>query len=278
MNFAQPGPRGLRREGSRILGLTFALALGLAAVAQPAPEALIIAAAGTQAPTTPPAGCSTYDTTNTWNRFIEGFGMVSTGYESNNLWSLTGTAENVTPNGDSTALTTGKPAGACNQALKVVVPTDGTETYTATTNSLLIDLDTVQADLTLCLYVETGPDAGEGYSIVSYRGSATPSSSTGIRLQNTGGQIEIFARGAVNSSVINISAGQWYTVRLSFDTAQAAGGSSMTVWANGSAVGSVTFQRQAGTDLNFLFVGAPYDLTANESGTVWFDLIGIKIP
>lgn len=215
--------------------------------------------------------CSTYNTTNAWDNFIEGFQTPTTGYESN-VWTGVGTTANITVPADSSSLTTYKPDGACNQAFKLVVPTDGTETYIRGDLGASIDLDTIQTDVYFSLYVETGPDNSESYFIFGYRQSTTPSPSASIALGKTaGGQLQLTC-----GSSVNISAGQWYVIKWSFDIAQAVGGSSMTIWSNGSEIGSVTFQRAATTDMRYIFSGAIAGLDVNDSGTIWFDLIAIK--
>lgn len=221
--------------------------------------------AGSQKQTT--AACSTFNTTNAWDDFIDGF-QGATGYESN-TWTAQGTVANVISNANSSSLSTYKPAGACDQALKVILPTDGTETNARLDLGYILDLDTIQTDVYFCIYVETGPDAGESYVVYTYRTGAA-NDTLAVTLANTAGQLTLTPKDGIS---INISAGQWYTVKMSYTTAGP--GCSITIWSNGSQVGSTTFYRLGG-DMRYLYFGAPFNLDANDSGTVWFDLISIK--
>lgn len=223
------------------------------------------------------AACSTYNTTNAWDNFIEGFNVATTCLESN-VWTTNGTTANWTIPADSTALTTYKPAGACNQAVKLVVPTDGTETYLKADLGAAIDVDTIQTDVYFSFYLETAPDvAGETYSIFfcgpQCDGDIYLATDVQIRLFVAQPQIRVTSDDTTTWR--NISAGQWYVVKLSFGTSPTAGQSTFTLWSNNTQICSDAFDRQAG-DIRCLYLGAPYGLAANESGTIWFDLLTVK--
>lgn len=211
------------------------------------------------------AACSTYQTTNAWDDFIDGFQTATTGYESNG-WVGVGTTANIYPAADSSALTSGKPDGACSQALKIVLPTDGTETYARCDLGVAIDLDVVQTDLYFCIYIES---LEGNCQILSYRTSTTPSASYPVTLSST-------AIRAGASAEIPVASGQWYTVKLSYDTAAAVNGSVISVWSGGSLVGSASFTRSSG-DMRYLFLGGVVALDATtDYGTIWFDLVSVK--
>lgn len=224
------------------------------------------------------ATCSTFDTTNAWDNFIDGFQIATTGYESNvsySVWSEVGTTANIYEAADSSALTTYKPSGACSQALKFVFPTDGTETYSYANLGAAIDLDTIQTDIYFALYVETGPDNGEAVQIFSYRGTSVPGA-YGVTIDNSGGQLRLSTAGGSGSAYQNISAGQWYTIKLSYDTAVGEDGSALYIFSNGELVSSDAFTRAATIDIQYIFFGGVVSLSANDSGTLWFDLVSVK--
>lgn len=221
--------------------------------------------------------CSTYDTTNAWDNFIEGFQIDTSGYESNVLYSvwITNGVGNVNYAFDSSSLTTGKPPGACNQCWRIVLPTDGTEAWARADLGAAIDIDTIQTDLTISIYVESGPGTSKSYFIAIWGTSATAVSwAVGLDINNNAGQLQLRAR-ATSTVTVNISAGQWYTAVISLDTARAVGGSTLYVYSEDSLVNSGTFQRNA-SDIRYIFIGGPNSLDSGDSGTLDFDLITIK--
>lgn len=218
-------------------------------------------------------GCSTYNTTNAWDNFIEGFQAV-TGYESNG-WSHVGTSANITSNYNSSALTTYKPEGACNQCLHVVAPNDGTETFARMNLGAAIDIDTIQTDIYFSFYIQTGLPSDAQYCWIAGFGSTTAASSVGVAITNDLGVIKIRASAANNTTFRTISAGQWYVVKISLDTAKASFGSSYTVWSNGLQILSDTFTRAA-ADIQYLGLGAVLALDAGETFTIDYDLLCIK--
>lgn len=222
----------------------------------------------------PPSGgaCATSQTTNSWDDLLEGF-EDGDGYDV--TWTEIGTTANITEGADSASLTSGKAPGQCNKAWKLAAPTDGTATYARWDNGSTIDLDTVAVVISLQFYVEVEPDNNEGWSILSYRISTTPTSGAGAVLLKTAGGVLTVAGTGTGATGIAITGGQWYTLVFTLDTARAVDGSSLKVFANGSLVGSDLYQRST-DDLRYLYIGAPVGLAVNESGTIWFDLVSIK--
>lgn len=220
------------------------------------------------------AACSTTDTTNSWDEFLEGFQTATTGYEEAN-WLEVGTTANISPAYDSSALTTYKPPGACDQALRIIVPADGTETYSYVQLDQEFTLSVTQIDVYYSFYIESELATGKQVTQFSYRSTSTPAATQGVQIGNTTGQSWVFALGATNSSAINVSDGQWNTVKLSYDTAAAAGGSTITVFANGAVVGSETFTRSAEA-MEYLFFGGAVGVSTDEGYTVLFDVIAVK--
>ena len=220
------------------------------------------------------AACATANTTNAWDELLEGFNDVD-GKE--NTWADVGTTANITYGADSSALTTYKPTGACDKAWKLVVPTDGTETYSGWDRGSAIDIDTLAADIYLSLYVEVKPDANEYFNLLDYNVTSGVSEKGILLRSSAAAQLNVISAGASGSDAINISTGQWYVLKLHLATTAAE--STLTVWSNGALIGSVdTFTRSAGIDLRYIKIGAPFQLDANDSGTIWVDLIAIHTP
>jgi hypothetical protein len=222
------------------------------------------------------AACSTSQTTNAWDNFLEGFQNPTTGCDSN--WTQVGTSANIFTNADSSSLTKYKPDGACNQAVKFVVPTDGTETYLQMDLGAAIDVDSVQTDVYFSIYVETAPDNFEYIPILGMEYNANPYTRFGVQLAKVGGQLVLLPVDSAGADNISIATGQWYVCKLSYDTAKATDGSTFTVWSNGSQVGQSIFTRGGGgaADIRYIFLGPCYALDVNDSGTFWIDLFMIK--
>lgn len=224
------------------------------------------------------AAAQSSDTTNAWDNFLEGFQTATTGYESN-IWTGFGTTANISPAYDTTSLTTYKPPGVCNQSLHIVVPDEGTETYIRGDLGAgqIIDLDTIQTDVSLCFYLEANISGNlSSCPMFSFNADGGFGVYNGLEIQSASSTPQIRAHGTANSNWISIATGQWYTIVISFDTAQAAGGSNIKIWSNGSQVGSTqTFQRSA-VDLRYIFCGTHDGLDANEGFTADWDIIGIK--
>ena len=217
--------------------------------------------------------CATTDTALPYDHFLEGFQTATTGVNDGNAWTVaadvgTGTIDRYY---DTSALTTNKPNGCCDRAWRIVLPTDGTETYTTWDRGTNYTLN-VGGALThvFHLYVQTAPDPSETYSIYRY-GAAATGSGDSIQITNVAGTIQINASGQTNSSNITISTGQWYKVTLYQDTSYAGA----TSWISVDDGTQQTFQRTANYTVRYLSLGASSGLQANESGTFIIDLIAI---
>jgi len=223
-----------------------------------------------------PTACSTYDTTNSWDDFIEGFETATTGYESN-VWTKIGTTANINEVYDSSALTDFRPPGVCSQSLYVDIPTDGTETWLRGNLGYVIDVDTVQTDFVCSFYVVTGPGTNEALGLVGVGQFNTGASwVANIFLQNTAGQLNV--KCSFNATTINISAGQWYTAIISMDTARAATGSTFSLFSGGSHVGTTLTGQRGASDIGYLYVGGFTSVDAGDNATIVYDLIGINTP
>lgn len=219
--------------------------------------------------------CGTLNTSLTaTNRLLEGFQITTTGYEhiySAIGYTEVGTTANITPAADSTSLTSGKPTGACNQAWKLVVPTDGTHTYAQWDNSTEIDIDASGFTATFYLYIEVAPDATENYSVFRLSNS-TDSGVVSVTLNNTAGVVQVRAVGSTASNLINTATGAWHKIVVFLSTVT----SSCTIAVNDGT--AETFTRTSNRDVQIMRFGSPLSLGAGDSGTIWFDLIALGTP
>lgn len=217
--------------------------------------------------------CATSDTLLAHDELLEGF--EGDGYEL--TWTEGGTTANITEGADSSALTANKPLGACDKAWKIVVPTDGTETWATWDRGSAIDPAVNNIDSVFYFYVESGPDtATEEYSIFQIGGSssATPSSTSNTRiiLKNNAGNITIRASSSVNSAEITVATpAQWNKVAVHFNTT--AGSSTITL--NDGTPQSFT---RAATTVRYFHLGPGQGLDANENGTIWMDVVAVDTP
>lgn len=214
------------------------------------------------------ASCSKTDTTNAWNAFIEGF---ETGSYSN--WNLVGTTANITTNYDSSALTTGKPPGACNQCLKVIVPTDGTETYITNYLDASIVSSTWQTDVYFSFYVGAGPPDTKRY-VLFHCGTGNNAMSM-MSITNNGGQLYVQASATDATTWRPIDATAWYTAKMKYDTAGAAGGSHFLLWSCGTNVCDDAFDRPA-FNLQTIRLGGVSGVDSGEGGTYYFDNVLVR--
>lgn len=216
-----------------------------------------------------PAACATTQTTNVWDDLLEGFQDVD-GYD--NTWTQVGTTANITAGADSSALTTGKAPGQCAKAWKLIVPTDGTETFAYWDYGSSVNLDSQAMSVTCNLYIESAPLAADNYVIFSFRGTAIPGViGNMVLLQNVAGVVSLNCWG----QLVTVSAGQWYTVKITLATTAAS--STFEVWSQGSLTGSATVTRDTAT-FRYLFMGATRLLETDDSGTLWFDTVAINTP
>lgn len=220
--------------------------------------------------------CSTTSTTNIYDSLIEGF-EAEDGYDQ--TWTEVGATTNLVAGADTSALTTAKPPGNCDKAFKsVVLPMEGIETYSRTDVGL-IDLDTINVSIAFNFYISSGPDThGETYSIFGTSQTTSPfANGPNVRISNSGGNLLLDCIGASTSASITVLAGQWYTILITLDTAQAAGGCTFSIFSGGSQVSTTkTFQRLASNDLRYVFLGVPFSLSSGEDGTFYMDCVTVK--
>lgn len=223
-------------------------------------------------PTSVSIGCSSSDTTVPHDTFLEGFQTATTGYE--NTWSEFGTTANITPAGDSSALTSGKPTGACNQAIKFVMPSDGTETYIRWNRGSLLDIDSVGLDLVFYIYVEDliATDLQQYNMVVLSSGDTIGTYATYLALGRSGANTYLNANGADASANIIFTRNAWHQVNLHLHSI--AGGSYINV--DGGS--NQPFTRVVGVDFQYLWFGSVSGLAASENNTIWFDLICLNTP
>lgn len=223
------------------------------------------------------AACATSDTTLPHDFFLEGFEVATTGYE--NTWTAGGTPGGVTynPAADTTSLTTGKPIGACDQALRVTVAmADGNED-TIYWNSGGNDVDARAADFYFHVYIVTPPDGAEDLTIICGKNTTVPTSASGssfqLILKQSGGNAVLMARGTTDSAeVTGLALNTWHKVKMHIDPTAAS--SSMSV--NDDT--PVTFTRRTGVDPTYLHVGSADAATAGDSADFYLDLITVELP
>lgn len=218
------------------------------------------------------AACATSDTSLPHDTLLEGFQTATTGYE--NTWTETGTTANITEAADSTALTTGKPTGACNQAWKVVFPADGTETYAQWDRGSVIDVAVTAINVVFYLLVESPMDAGETSLILSGSETTNPSASQcfEVALGRTGSNTEVWAIGATAASKTVITTGAWHKIDVHIDTTAA----NSTISVDEAAPNS--FTRSSTWDVRYMNIGGVRGIDVNDNATIWFDVICVNTP
>jgi len=218
-----------------------------------------------------PTSCATTDTSLAYGHFLEGFQAATVGYNDGNAWtvdSVVGTGT-VSAYYDTSALTTNKPAGACDRAWRVVLPTDGTETYQVWDRGSSYTMGAAVLRIIFHLYIEVAPDSGENYPVFRYGSTAT---GTGyfVSLDNVSGTLQLTAGGQTTSSAITVSSGEWIKVMLYLDTSSAGDTSYLQV-----NDGTPAYYRRNTQNPRYVSLGASAGLVNNESGTFLIDLICI---
>lgn len=221
------------------------------------------------------ASCATTDTTLGRDQFLEGFQTVTTGVNDGNSWTYTevGTTANIDTYHDTTALTTGKPTGACDRGMRIVAPSDGTETYGQWNKGSEIDVDAGGLVVVFHIYVETALDDTES---VYVGGAVNGAGNTCffVNMRNSGGNTQLQTSASTVASWTTVSTGTWVEVKVTLDAAAAAGGCSVTY--NGASGG--TFTRIAARDLQTLKLGCVSGLESGDTPTFAWDLVAIDVP
>lgn len=221
---------------------------------------------------TPAAGgaCATSDTTLAHDTMLEGWGSGA-----ENTWTAWQNADSVAFNTsyNSSALTTGKPTGACDTAIEVAVSNTAGEESLYWNNGSAITLATTPTDFVFYIYITSGMDDGEVFTIVNINTGATGTGSVSafINLRNSSGTFQVQGEGNSSSAWASLTASQWNKVTVHFDSTAA------NCYINVNDGSNQTFTR-LGTTWQYIHIGAPYGHAANEACTYILDLFAVNTP
>lgn len=222
------------------------------------------------------APCATSDTTLPHDTLLEGFNVSSTGYE--NSWADGGTGTSCTfdPAADTSAFS-GRPVGACNQALKIthVAADAGEQTKFIDFGS--IDVDTINTDLRFYIVVTAIPDGAEAPRFISFTQTTSPNNVTDqsfrVVIEADGSNFKLAAAGTtVSSYFTGLAVNTFHLVEVHLDTT----GASSTFNVNSGS--AATFTRRAAVDPRYLHVGAVGNQISGDSYTAYLDLIAVNTP
>lgn len=214
------------------------------------------------------AGCATTDTTLPHDTLLEGFGTP--GYEQ--AWTEVGTTANINDAADSSALAKNKPDGACDTAWYLNVPTDGTETYAYWNYGSEIDTATSEVDMYVYLWIVNGPSAaGENFAIYGALAGDNVNLVFKLMLENSAGTLRVFVSSSANSATVNVSTGSWYKLHIHSDTTAASSYMSVN---DGDHKTFTRYDR----DIQYIRIGAPYNLDADDNGDLYIDLVCVDTP
>lgn len=177
---------------------------------------------------------------------------------------------------DTSALTTGKPTSADNEALSVTIASaDGAESSLYWDNGTAIDIDTQPLNIEFYIYVTTKPDTTENIAIFTCGNSATPGTTpcATIRMLNNAGTVQVRGEEGSNSGYANLTDNSWNKIVLHIDTTTT--GTASTITVNGGTAN--TFNRAA-NDARYFHFGAPRVVDIGDSGVFYLDLIKISKP
>lgn len=200
------------------------------------------------------AACSVSDSANPHDTLAESF--IGTGYQ--NSW--TEPAGSPDEDYDISALTSGKPAGTCNEGLDCSYT--GAARYSQWDNGSNIDIDTINLDVYLTIWVAS--TTSQTSRTGSWGTSATPGTSfCGVlRLTSDGaGNVTLLMEGTVNSAAISITESAWHTVKIHFDTTAA----NSYIQVDGGA--QQTFTRPATVDFRYSHIGGTHGISVGENAT-----------
>lgn len=226
-----------------------------------------------------PTACITSQTTNAHSVVLEGFGASASPYFEGGWSNITvvGTSANITTNASTASFTTGKPDGACNTALRVNVPNDGTETFIrlhTRTNSLAA----ATADIYFSFYIDSSDvTGGENFYIMlaNDRNGTGTGLLVAVMLLYNSTTLAVRGQGATSSANINIAADQWYVAQVRVPSADPC---TLTVWGSGSQIGSATFNRYAGpTELASISLGGVIAVDAGDTTDIYYDLVAFDV-
>lgn len=211
------------------------------------------------------------DTTTTsipHDEMLDGFQNATTGYEL--TWTESGTTANISKPYDSTALSSGKPTGAANRALRIVQPTDGTETFASWNRGSNIARASSALDFIFYVYVDS---TSSGYSATLARvTNITNSTVMSLELTESAGTLTLQATGSTSSSAATISQDTWVKVHIHLDTTAA------NCYLQINDGGTTNTFTRASQDYGILRLGAIANLGAGETSTILFDLVCWNTP
>lgn len=210
-------------------------------------------------------GCGTTNTTLPHDLMITGF--EGTGYEaSTGTWTETGAPDE---DADISALTSGKPSGSCAQGLLTTIA--GANLYTQFDYGSTITLTTQGLDVYCYFYLQTAPDSGEGFYILSLSpGTDTTTARARLFLENIAGTINLTAQGDTTSAAETITTGTWHLFKLHVDTAIT--GTTSYIQVDGGT--QRTFNRDSGSDnFRYLAIGATQFASGADSMVAYWDLV-----
>lgn len=221
------------------------------------------------------AECATTDTAIAHDTLLEGFTSPA-----ENTWTEAGTSGSVSVGVDTSSLTTGKPDGACDTAMRLY-RAGGSSAGNWYRHALAstIDLDTQALDCTFYLYIGTGfATSGSVLTIfgVNPTTTASASSAASITLNYDGSNMRVRGRGGASSTAYqNLTANSWNRIDLHIDTSTT--GNLTYIKVNGgSAIG---FNRSTdGSDASYITIGAAEGAVTSDSLTAYFDLLCINTP
>jgi hypothetical protein len=219
------------------------------------------------------AGCATSDTTLPHDQLLEGWGA---GGAENTWTSWVGTdTVSFNQNFDTSALTTGKPTGACDTGTQVTVTTAAGDESLYWDRGSAVTMASQAVDHYHYLYVTTEPDAGEAFVYISLNASATGSGSitTWIKMRSNGGQMEVQAEGASASAWVAITENSWNKIKVHMDTATT--GSTSYIQVND---GATQGYNRFGTEFRYVHYGAVQEHAINENAVYVLDLITADFP
>lgn len=214
--------------------------------------------------------CATSDTALAHDTLLEGWGSGA-----ENTWTAWQNADSAAFNTsyDSSALTANKPTGACSTAIEVAVNNTAGEESLYWNNGSAITLSTTPTDFIFYIYITSGMDASETFTIVNINTGATGTGSVSsfVNLRNNAGTFEVQCEGGSSSTWEPLTASQWNKVTVHFDATAASS------YINVNDGTNRTFTR-LGTTWQYIHIGAPYGHAANEACTYVLDLFAVNTP
>jgi hypothetical protein len=214
--------------------------------------------------------CATSDTTEPHDTLLEGW---QTGAGENTWTNIGDTAKMDII--DTSSLTTGKPAGACDKSFVVTNGTDGVEAFKLWDNGSAIVTSSTALDVVQWVYVHTAPGNNDVFVIATANNNVstvTASPVFDMLLRNNAGTLEVgVGASAATAIYTNITVSTWTRVQVHVDTLAA--NSYFTV-NSGDQLGFVNVN----TSARYFRIGGVSSVDANDTGTYLFDLTCLNTP